>query len=347
MFNLAIEGNIGAGKSTFLEYLSKKFPGRINIYTEPVHKWRNVSNVNLFDLMYKDPKRYGFIFQSYVQLTMLQMHSEISEIQVEQAKKFINQQKLLNSLSKEEKSKEEEQCDSQPINVTKDRTVILKDLTNQDNQNSVAVEMNDKKRKTSPSDEYTANLKKKVMKTNNQTNESSDCKLGVLSDFILNNTNDQFIQPTYSINMMERSIFSARYIFVENLFQNNLLTDIEYSILDDTFLFLVKKQNIKLDLIIYLRSKPEECYERMMKRSRPEETQTLQLEHFKKFHQLHEDFLIGENSRMKQVLNVPVLVIDTLDSKEKMYEKIDHHSKLIMNDLIKSENLTEVACQSY
>ena len=148
---------------------------------------------------------------------------------------------------------------------------------------------------------------------------------------------------------------------------SDLLTDIEYKILDDTFLFLIKKQNIKLDLIIYLRSKPEECYNRMIRRSRPEETQTLQLEHCKyqnhsrnkkttflilnltlckveKFHQLHEEFLIGKNSRMKQVLDVPVLVIDTVDSKEKMFERIDHHSKFIMNNLIRREGLTEIAC---
>ena len=126
------------------------------------------------------------------------------------------------------------------------------------------------------------------------------------------------------------------------------MTDIEYKILDDTFLFLIKKQNIKLDLIIYLRSEPEECYNRMLKRSRPEETQTLQLEHFKKFHKLHEDFLIGENSLLKKVLDVPVLVINTVDTKEKMFERIDQHSMFIMNDLVKpidkEDGLKEIAC---
>lgn len=126
---------------------------------------------------------------------------------------------------------------------------------------------------------------------------------------------------------------------------SDLLTDIEYKILDDTFLFLIKKQDIKLDLIIYLRSEPQECYNRMLKRSRPEETQTLQLEHFEKFHKLHEDFLIGENSLLKKVLDVPVLVINTMDTKEKMFERIDQHSLFIMNDLANKEGgLKEIAC---
>ena len=115
--------------------------------------------------------------------------------------------------------------------------------------------------------------------------------------------------------------------------------------MDDTFLFLIKKQDIKLDLIIYLRSEPQECYNRMLKRSRPEETQTLQLEHFEKFHKLHEDFLIGENSLLKKVLDVPVLVINTMDTKEKMFERIDRTALFIMNDLANKEGgLKEIAC---
>lgn len=300
MYNVAIEGNIGAGKSTFLDYISKKFPNRVNIYCEPVHRWRNVNGTNLFDLMYKDPKRYGFIFQSYVQLTMLEMHDEIAQTQAN----------LPKASSKEERTED----------------VILKDVTNQDQK----IE-NEKKRKSSQNDSQIKKNKSSNIVNTNQTDELNDEEITKS-------------KQTYSVNMMERSIFSARYIFVENLFQNDLLSDIEYKILDDTFLFLIKKQNIKLDLIIYLRSTPLQCYKRMLMRQRPEETQTLQLENFKKFHQLHEDFLIGENSLIRKVLDVPVLVIDTMDSKEKMFRTIDEHSLFLMNDLNKSECLTEIAC---
>ncbi len=42
---IAVEGNIGSGKSTFLEYCRSK-PGII-AYPEPVGEWRNVNEVNL------------------------------------------------------------------------------------------------------------------------------------------------------------------------------------------------------------------------------------------------------------------------------------------------------------
>ena len=61
----AIEGNIGAGKSTFLNILDKGLNGDFEFYPEPVSAWRNIANgrVNLFEMMYNDPIRWGFSFQ--------------------------------------------------------------------------------------------------------------------------------------------------------------------------------------------------------------------------------------------------------------------------------------------
>lgn len=66
-----------------INYLKNVYE-KINIFCEPIDKWRNVNGVNLFDLMYKDPKRYGFLFQSYVQLTMLKQHELIKKLTLEQ-----------------------------------------------------------------------------------------------------------------------------------------------------------------------------------------------------------------------------------------------------------------------
>ena len=38
--------------------------------------WKSVRGYNTLDLMYKDSKRWSLTFQSYVQLTMLQCHSQ-------------------------------------------------------------------------------------------------------------------------------------------------------------------------------------------------------------------------------------------------------------------------------
>lgn len=189
-------GSIGSGKTTLLNYLQKKFPNRINIYCEPVSRWRNVNGVNLFDLMYKDPKRYGFIFQSYVQLTMLEMHDEISQSQAEQIKRFALQSaQLAKQLEQQSDCKQPEQAN---------KSKIFKDLTNKDQKQ---IESNDKKRKSSH-DEISS-LKK------HKTDANSRLTLNELAKA------DESKRQTvdYSINMMERSIFSARYIFVENLYQ--------------------------------------------------------------------------------------------------------------------------------
>ena len=155
-----------------------------------------MNGVNLFDLMYKDPKRYGFIFQSYVQLTMLEMHDEISQSQAEQIKRFALQSaQLAKQLEQQSDCKQPEQAN---------KSKIFKDLTNKDQKQ---IESNDKKRKSSH-DEISS-LKK------HKTDANSRLTLNELAKA------DESKRQTvdYSINMMERSIFSARYIFVENLYQ--------------------------------------------------------------------------------------------------------------------------------
>ncbi|XP_016985134.1 deoxynucleoside kinase isoform X1 [Drosophila rhopaloa] len=73
-FTVLIEGNIGSGKTTYLNHF-EKYKEDICLLTEPVEKWRNVNGVNLLELMYKDPKKWAMPFQSYVTLTMLQAHT--------------------------------------------------------------------------------------------------------------------------------------------------------------------------------------------------------------------------------------------------------------------------------
>ena len=78
---LAVEGNIGAGKSTFLDVLSDRsgaleLQDIIEIVPEPVEEWQKVDSVNgqqnLLDQFYKDPKKYAYAFQHYVLLTRMQ-----------------------------------------------------------------------------------------------------------------------------------------------------------------------------------------------------------------------------------------------------------------------------------
>ncbi|XP_076284482.1 deoxynucleoside kinase isoform X1 [Lasioglossum baleicum] len=72
-FTVCIEGNIGSGKTTFLSHF-KQF-NDTTVLEEPVELWRDIAGTNLLEMMYTDTSRYAFLFQSYVQLTMLQLHT--------------------------------------------------------------------------------------------------------------------------------------------------------------------------------------------------------------------------------------------------------------------------------
>ena len=66
-----IEGNIGAGKSTFLEMLSNYFPDTICV-PEPCSKWQNIQGCNLLEAFYQDTNRWAYSMLSYVMMTIVQ-----------------------------------------------------------------------------------------------------------------------------------------------------------------------------------------------------------------------------------------------------------------------------------
>ncbi len=75
-FTVAVEGNIGSGKSTFLEYCQRSFKD-ITIMSEDLDQWRNFHGYNILNFMYENPCRWSSTFQSYVTLKMLQHHSQL------------------------------------------------------------------------------------------------------------------------------------------------------------------------------------------------------------------------------------------------------------------------------
>lgn len=65
--NFIVEGNIGAGKSTFLRLINERLP--VQIVYEPHTKWQKVDDENLLDKFYQDTKRWAYTFQSYAFVT--------------------------------------------------------------------------------------------------------------------------------------------------------------------------------------------------------------------------------------------------------------------------------------
>ncbi|XP_033754680.1 thymidine kinase 2, mitochondrial-like [Pecten maximus] len=213
---ICVEGNIASGKTTFLEYF--KTYADVEVYEEPVKKWRNVEGHNILAKMYEDPTRWSLTLQTYVQLTMLDQHIQV---------------------------------------------------------------------------------------------------------------------PQLPVKMMERSIFSAKYCFVENLFRSGKMADMEYVVLSEWFDWIRLHHDLSVDLIVYLQTKPETVYDRIKKRCRKEET-TIPIDYLHALHELHEDWLVGKS---KFKTDCPVLVIDANLQTEEMIKIYQERSQEILFPQSKSIRL--------
>jgi len=210
-FTVLVEGNIGSGKTTFLDHFSQ-IP-EVERLVEPVARWRNAGGHNLLQMMYEDPTRWSLTFQTFVQLTMVENHTKLSD---------------------------------KPVKI------------------------------------------------------------------------------------MERSLYSAKYCFVENLKESGKMPLSEYEVLTAWFNYLVNSPGVDLDvdLIVYMRTDPKVAMERVLRRSRGEE-HLIPLEYLNCLHQLHEDWLIDE----KFPLPAPVIVVDANKDLSEMKEEFHKQQQILYGEV--------------
>lgn len=127
----------------------------------------------------------------------------------------------------------------------------------------------------------------------------------------------KIMEQLYDTVLVERSVFSDAYCFACLCYENNLMTEMEYLIYKKWFTWLTKSFNIKNTGVIYLRTDPDECYNRIQKRNRSEETQ-ISREYLHQLHKKHDEWLMnGKNILVldgnKDFLNDPNILKDYLD----------------------------------
>lgn len=208
-FVVSVEGNIGSGKSSFLNYF-QSYPG-VKTFSEPVADWCDVGGHNLLALLYQNPEKWSFAFQSTVQLSRL--------------------------------------------------NIIL--------------------------------------------------------------------QPTNAnVKMIERSLQNNRFCFLEIGKQMGALSPPEYAVLTKWYEWLEQKADIGLDLIVYLRTKPEVAHERMAKRQRPEEKE-IPLSYIHLVHDCYETWLVGDGQAKAQSL-APVLILDANRPLDEIFKVCEENRDKIL-----------------
>ncbi|XP_030777197.1 deoxyguanosine kinase, mitochondrial isoform X3 [Rhinopithecus roxellana] len=95
---LSIEGNIAVGKSTFVKLLAKTYP-EWHVATEPVATWQDIQAAgtqkactaqslgNLLNMMYREPARWSYTFQTFSFLSRLKVQLEHFPEKLLQARK--------------------------------------------------------------------------------------------------------------------------------------------------------------------------------------------------------------------------------------------------------------------
>lgn len=135
-------------------------------------------------------------------------------------------------------------------------------------------------------------------------------RLKKLLDSIENNSDKTIV--------CERSIFTDKYIFAKMLYQQGFINEMEwktYNYWFDTF-----KDKTKLDSIIYVKTLPEVCYERIKKRNRNGEV-GITMEYLNHCHDLHQQWL--ENSNDLNIITFDGNIELTENNKEKYTESIN------------------------
>ena len=137
----------------------------------------------------------------------------------------------------------------------------------------------------------------------------------------------QMANQTKPVKITERSLMSERFVFIENLFRNELLNETETEILSRWFQFL-SKQIPRVNEIIYLQTSPETSFRRLQSRNRAEES-SVTLDYIKQIHELYEEWLVKKS--MGNLDGIKIRIINqnlTFDELRTSYQEIINDLRL-------------------
>lgn len=130
---------------------------------------------------------------------------------------------------------------------------------------------------------------------------------------------------TGKIKFLERSIYSTKYIFLEANKKNGNIDEVNFTILNNWFNFIITTIKIKINTIIYIKTNPKIAFQRLQKRSRPEET-GIQEKYIEQIHQLYENWL----TKGKFAWPCQILILDGNKTTEEILQDLNEQITLIL-----------------
>ncbi len=134
----------------------------------------------------------------------------------------------------------------------------------------------------------------------------------------------------FPIQILERSIYSDRYCFAKNCFEQGFMNTLEWKLYKEWFSWLTDLSTVMPTAFIYLRTNPDVCYERILKRNRFEES-SISLDYLHSIHKKHEQWLIEKNDIDIKLNDVPVLILECNEDFENNNEQWLRHYTQIQN----------------
>ncbi len=109
--------------------------------------------------------------------------------------------------------------------------------------------------------------------------------------------------------LSDRSLYSGLCVFTKMLYEEGMLTDLEWHLYKNVTNWLLSYFPIIPSAFVYLRTSPQICCERNSERNRPADS-PLKLDYFVKEVNCNDDWLLYKKSMPHNLLNVPVLTLD-------------------------------------
>ncbi len=148
----------------------------------------------------------------------------------------------------------------------------------------------------------------------------------------------------YTVQVLERSVYSDRYCFAKNCFELGYMNALEWKLYQEWFSWLITNYVPKPSGFIYLRTDPKVSYERLKKRSRQEEAMVA-LEYIVRLHDKHEDWLIDDTEN--QMEDTPILVLecdqDFENNKAEQEKHIEKVGVFLLNNVSDGNNQSPIS----